>query len=483
MTRKMLITGILIVVAVVLAQPVIAYTSVTGPVVISSPGYYILSNDITTESVNRIIDIRSSDVLFDGMGHTLNGKNGTTQLTNNIFAGGFTYYLHNITVQNVTLKNRSHGIMFSNVTYSRVINCGIFNSGQDGIRVSEGYRNNFTNNTIKNSSIRGITLTASFSNTVSDNTIINNLYGLRISEGAANNIIYNNYFNNSRNLMPVSTVNTWNITKTPGQNIIGGPYLGGNFWSDYAGIDTDNDGIGNTNLPYTSLGNISSGGDRLPLRHVTPPANMIGVFRPSTHTFYLKNVSSTTTINFGSYNYLPVAGDWNRDELFDVGMFRPSTHTFYLKNGSSTTTIDFGSYNDLPVAGDWNHDGFFDVGVFRPSTHTFYLKNGSSTTTINFGSYNDLPVAGDWNSDGLFDVGVFRPSTHTFYLKNGSSTTTINFGSYNDLPVAGDWNSDRISDVGVFRPSTHTFYLKNGSSTTTINFGSYNDLPVSGHWS
>jgi uncharacterized repeat protein (TIGR01451 family) len=213
------------------------------------------------------------------------------------------------------------------------------------------------------------------------------------------------------------------------------------------------------------------------------PLSGIGVFRPSTHTFYLKNRSATTTVNFGSYNDLPVSGDWNKDTRWDVGVFRPSTHTFYLKNGSKTTTVNFGSYNDLPVAGDWNGDSRWDVGVFRPSTHIFYLKNGSKTTTVNFGSYNDLPVAGDWNGDRKWDVGVFRPSTHTFYLKSGSATTTINFGGYGDLPVTGDWNGDGSWDVGTFRPSTHTFYLKNGSATTTVNWGSFNDLPVSGHWS
>jgi hypothetical protein len=60
-----------------------------------------------------------------------------------------------------------------------------------------------------------------------------------------------------------------------------------------------------------------------------------------------------------------------------IGVFRPSTHTFYLRNGSTTwttTAINWGAITDLPVTGDWNGDSTIEVGVFRPSTHMFYLR-------------------------------------------------------------------------------------------------------------
>jgi PKD repeat protein len=178
-----------------------------------------------------------------------------------------------------------------------------------------------------------------------------------------------------------------------------------------------------------------------------------------------------------------------------IGIFRPSVHTFYLKNGTKTTAINWGISTDLPVTGDWNGDGRTEVGVYRPSAHTFYLKNGSAlswtTTAINWGTSTDLPVTGDWNGDGRTEVGVYRPSAHTFYLKNGSAlswtTTAINWGTSTDLPITGDWNGDGRTEVGVYRPSAHTFYLKNGSAlswtTTATDWGTSTDLPVTGKWS
>jgi PKD repeat protein len=228
----------------------------------------------------------------------------------------------------------------------------------------------------------------------------------------------------------------------------------------------------------------------------------IGVFRPSVHTFYLKNGTAlswtTTAINWGASTDLPVTGDWNGDGMTDIGVFRPSTHIFYLKNGTllswTTTAINWGASTDLPVTGDWNGDGMTDIGVYRPSTHMFYLKNGTllswTTTAINWGASTDLPVTGDWNGDNMTDIGVYRPSTHMFYLKNGTAlswtTTAINWGASTDLPVTGDWNGDGMTDIGVFRPSTHMFYLKNGTAlswtTTAINWGASTDNPVTGKW-
>jgi hypothetical protein len=64
---------------------------------------------------------------------------------------------------------------------------------------------------------------------------------------------------------------------------------------------------------------------------------------------------------FGISGDLPVTGDWNFDGTTEVGVFRPSTHTFYLDfnaNGvwdgpSSDRSYVFGLSGDTPVSGKW----------------------------------------------------------------------------------------------------------------------------------
>jgi len=256
--------------------------------------------------------------------------------------------------------------------------------------------------------------------------------------------------------------------------------------------------------------------------NVTDRPGNIGVFRNSTHLFYLdyngngawNGAGIDKQYNFGISGDIPITGDWNNDGKTEIGVFRPSTHLFYLDydgngawNGALVDrSFNFGISGDIPVTGDWNSDGKTEIGVFRNSTHLFYLDyngngmwNGASVDRqYNFGISGDIPITGDWNNDGKSEIGVFRNSTHLFYLDyngngvwNGASVDwQYNFGISGDIPVTGDWNSDARTEIGVFRPSTHLFYLDyngngawNGASVDrSYNFGITGDKPITGKW-
>jgi parallel beta-helix repeat protein len=158
---------------------------------IDSSGDYMLGGDIDWSTgnmaVSSCIKITSNDVVFNGDSHYIIG--------NSAEVGTIGVYVNNPenSVTNVTVKN---------VTVTRW-NSGIYLNDSSGITVTG---NNASNNT------NGINLLNS-----------------------NDNLIYNNYFNNTNNVLTDSSVNYWNTTRQPGTNIIGGSYIGGNFWANPGG--------------------------------------------------------------------------------------------------------------------------------------------------------------------------------------------------------------------------------------------------------
>ena len=89
----------------------------------------------------------------------------------------------------------------------------------------------------------------------------------------------------------------------------------------------------------------------------------IGVWRPSSQTFFLSQQICNCGV-FGDYQFaygqsgdLPVAGDWDGNGFSGIGVFRPSTQQFLLKNtlsaGAANYTFTFGANGDRPIAGHW----------------------------------------------------------------------------------------------------------------------------------
>jgi hypothetical protein len=112
------------------------------------------------------------------------------------------------------------------------------------------------------------------------------------------------------------------------------------------------------------------------------------------------------SFQFGVPGWLPLAGDWNNTGSWSVGVFDPSSATFYLRNTTLLTdkgvnVFQYGAQGWLPVAGRW--DGLtFGVGVVDPTTETWYIRNATSpgepsVPRFAYGGPGWTPLAGSWN--------------------------------------------------------------------------------------
>ncbi len=228
-----------------------------------------------------------------------------------------------LTLENVKVRNNGHdgiGTIGEGNVIIKGSSTEITNNAGWGIQSREG-KAEIRKATVTNNAEGGIRLFSSEHGTIAGNTVSNNgEYGIFLSI-SNDNTIYNNIFNNPKNAVDDGT-NTWNIVKTEGTNIVGGPYLGGNYWSDYAGEDLDEppDGLGDTLLPYTSSGGITNGGDHHPLiRPYTPPGTPVETATGSGTAYVATDAGTIEDIVAIDEATLPAGG--KPDLVFPHGFF------------------------------------------------------------------------------------------------------------------------------------------------------------------
>jgi parallel beta-helix repeat protein len=219
---------------------------------IAANGYYGI--DLYSSSNDN--SITGNDITANGQNIELDSSSNNSISGNNITNG---YY---------------YGVWLSSSSNNSISGNNITNNGE-GIEVEFSSSNSITGNNITANSYYGIDLYSSSSNSITGNDITaNNDDGIWLDYSSNNTIYHNNFMNNTYQFYASSSTNTWDD----------GYPSGGNYWSDYNGIDlykgpyqnmTGSDGIGDT--PYViDTDNI----DHYPLMYPYVPQYYLTVVSP-----------------------------------------------------------------------------------------------------------------------------------------------------------------------------------------------------------
>jgi len=303
--------------------------------------------------------------------------------SDNEFGMTLSFSTQNTITDSTFESNRDSGIRLYESSHENTVTGNLIESNSgDGMFLYQSSDCIITDNTLGSNGNRGLILT--FAN---DNEITSNIMRSNTNRGidllsSNGNQISNNFFDNDLNARDNGD-NQWNVEKSPGDNIIGGDYLGGNYWSDYSGNDTDKDGLGDMETPYTSSGMISKGGDELPLVYpiislsVRKTADLEKVI-PGSHVNYTINIT-----NIWSDNVTNITIHENFDENTS---FHSSTQSPYQNNDtwkvSSLEVNESHEFNITVKVAEDLPDGTLIFNVVSASYDQGNTVTANTTSTI-----------------------------------------------------------------------------------------------------
>jgi parallel beta-helix repeat protein len=217
----------------------------------SSSNYNSISENSITNSYDGI------RLYYSSNNNSISGNN----IANNIY-GIYLEDSSNNSISGNNIANNGYGIcVFYSSNYNSISGNNITANNYYGIWLyySSNY-NSISGNSIANN-YYGISLEDSSNyNSISGNIMTANSYdGIRLDYSSNNLIYHNNFIGNAEQVYSTGSVNVWDV----------GYPSGGNYWSDYSGVDlnsgpyqneTGSDGIGDTNYTISTGNN-----DRYPL--------------------------------------------------------------------------------------------------------------------------------------------------------------------------------------------------------------------------
>jgi parallel beta-helix repeat protein len=343
-----------------------------------SSGNSIIGNHLTASRGDGSI------YLYYSSRNTINGNN-LTSTSSGIYLG---FSSNNSIYSNTITQIGFMSIRLFESTNNIVAGNKIIDNERCGISISGSAKNFIINNTIINNPDGGIrlgsivydngTTTYSRENTIIGNTISNSGEGIALWYSDANIIYHNNFVNNP---YLVYTEESYN-------NVWDNGYpSGGNYWSDYTGVDADGDGIGDT--PYVID---AENQDRYPLMH---PWSSLPVHNINTGLGYAtiqEAINAPETLD--GHTIFVEAGTYHEHVIVNkthLSLFGESGKT--IVDGDGTGSVIYAEATGVNISGftiqhgtggvvNWGGFAFISNNTIIHCSYGIYFERSAYSNTI-----------------------------------------------------------------------------------------------------
>ena len=467
--------------------------------------------------------------------------------TTSIYGYGLYTIADNATIFENTVSNNGYGIITigDNCTAR---NNRVYTNNLYGI-VVEGTNGSVSDNIIRDTVLYGIacygndsvmqdnivsnaTFGAGVLDTCNTNVIGNQItdtsrYGILFldsEEGTGEGSIYNNYFGSQTNIGGYGNFSNYSYIWTnptgpqPGTNVVGGPFIAGNYWSNTAGTgwsdqQTPNVTGYNTTTPYEVVSEMFDTAPLVPQKSVTinATANDWGVIVPRGNSSYQSYTNQTfitqakpgadlTDVLVDSKSKGDVT-NWtftqlSKDhEIQALGNVTPGqVHVFFnasTRYGEKPLTVSFSSEQSLGSPTSWNWqfgDGISNTtqnpvhtyetpGVYSVIVRAINNQTGGYAIRNNYITVTDGPVPEPTQTPVPGEI----IAQFSAYPASGNTPHTVDFRDLSTgNPVSWDWAFGDGKRSSLQNPSH--IYTNAGSypvtlSVTNTNYGGSLNIP------